>query len=207
MEADAGNSFYKAALISCKAMQHLVDRYMRLARSQAGQESDLQRKQELQEIADTLEAIREHPPQTFAQALQLFWLTCVALQIESNASSISIGRFDQFLLPFFTKDIEQERLDYKQAHLLLACLWIKMNEVVFLRSQDSARYFGGFPSGYNMVLGGITSEGWDGTNPLSYLCLEITSQLRLPQPNLSVRVHQSTPTSFLRKSSELVAKG
>ena len=201
------NDFWRAALICYKALQHLIDRYARLAGEMAEREPDGDRRAELMQIASNLAVIREKPPETFYQALQLFWLVCVALQIESNASSISVGRFDQFMLPFFKRDIEQDRLDFAEAHLLLSCLWIKMNEVILIRSEESALYFGGFPTGYNMVLGGITSDGWDGTNQLSYLCLEITNSLRLPQPNLSVRVHQSTPTSFLRKSSELVAQG
>ena len=207
VESHPDQPFYKAALISYKAMQHLIDRYGRLARDMAMREQDPGRRRELEAIAFNLKTIRESAPATFSQALQLFWLTCVTLQLESNASSISIGRFDQFMLPYFIADIEAERLSYDEAHLLLSCLWIKMNEVVMIRSDDSARYFGGFPTGYNMVLGGITSDGWDGTNQLSYLCLEITNDLRLPQPNLSVRVHASTPTSFLKKSSELVAQG
>lgn len=201
------NDYWRAALICYKALQHLIDRYAKLAGEQAEQEGDDRRRTELMQIQANLAVVRDKPPETFHQALQLFWLTCVALQIESNASSISIGRFDQFMQPFFKKDIEQDRLGFDQAHLLLSCLWIKMNEVVFIRSEESARYFGGFPTGYNMVLGGILPDGWDGSNQLSYLCLEITNSLRLPQPNLSVRVHQSTPTSFLRKSAELVAKG
>lgn len=207
LETEPGNDYWQATLICYKALQHLIDRYSKLALEQASQDSDPQRRTELVMISENLQAVRESPPASFHQALQLFWLVCVALQIESNASSISIGRFDQFMLPFFKKDIEEDRLDFEKAHLLLSCLWIKMNEVIFIRSEDSARYFGGFPTGYNLVLGGITSDGWDGTNQLSYLCLEITHSLRLPQPNLSVRVHQSTPTSFLRKSSELVAQG
>lgn len=201
------NNYYRAALICYKALQHLIDRYAKLAAEKADLENDHSRRGELEKISANLKSIRENPPSTFYQALQLFWLTCVVLQIESNASSISIGRFDQFMLPFFMKDIEQDRLNFDEAHLLLSCLWIKMNEVVFIRSEESAQYFGGFPTGYNMVLGGITSDGWDVTNQLSYFCLEITNSLRLPQPNLSVRVHQSTPTSFLRKSAELVAQG
>jgi len=214
-ESSPDNAFFKSALICHKAFQHLIDRYAKLASDLAsglasdpeGQASNPDRQAELERIAENLRAIREKPPVTFHQALQLFWLACVALQIESNASSISIGRFDQFMLPFFKQDIEQDRLSFDEAYQLLSCLWIKMNEVVMIRSEDSARYFGGFPTGYNMVLGGVTPDGWDGTNQLSYLCLEVTSALRLPQPNLSVRVHQSTPTSFLRKSSELAAQG
>lgn len=207
IQSQPQNDFWQATLICYKALQHLIDRYAKLATELAAQETGQERQAELHEIAANLSAVREKPPGTFHQALQLFWLVNVALQLESNASSISIGRFDQFMLPFFKKDIEEDRLDFARAHLLLSCLWIKMNEVIFIRSSESAQYFGGFPTGYNMVLGGITPDGWDGTNQLSYLCLEITRSLRLPQPNLSVRVHQSTPTSFLRKSSELVAKG
>jgi formate C-acetyltransferase len=200
-------AFYQAAHICMLAFQRLIDRYLALAAVHLSSTSDPAFKQDLQEIYACLVAIREQPPQSFHQALQLFWLSCVSLQLESNASSISIGRFDQFMLPFFNKDVLQDRLDYHKAHLLLSCLWLKMNEVVFLRSSESARYFGGFPTGYNLVLGGVLPNGWDGTSQLSYICLDVTADIRLPQPNASVRVHQSTPTSFLKKTADIILLG
>lgn len=201
------NDFYQASHITVLALQHLIDRYHALAGDLLNGTEDSGRIEDLKEICSCLYAIREKPPQTFHQALQLFWLTCVALQIESNASSISIGRFDQFMLPFFTKDLLMDRINYDRAHLLLSCLWIKMNEVIFLRSEESAIYFGGFPTGYNLVLGGVTGSGWDATSELSYICLDVTADIRLPQPNVSVRVHQSTPTSFLKKTADIILLG
>lgn len=201
------NPFYQASYISFRGFQILIGRYLSLANEQLDKTEDTARRQELTEICSCLEVIREEPPQTFHQALQLFWLTCVALQLESNASSISIGRFDQFMLPFFSKDLILDRLNYEKAHLLLSCLWIKMNEVIFLRSEESTGYFGGFPTGYNLVLGGVLPNGWDATSELSYICLDVTADIRLPQPNVSVRVHQSTPTSFLKRTADIILLG
>lgn len=206
-KAHPDNNFYQAAYISMQGFQRLIERYLTLAEEMRESTVDVSRLQDLEEICACLSVIRDQRPQSFHQALQLFWLTCIALQLESNASSISIGRFDQFMLPFFTKDLIADRINYDRAHLLLSCLWIKMNEVIFLRSEESALYFGGFPSGYNMVLGGVLSNGWDATSELSYICLDVTADIRLPQPNVSVRVHQSTPTSFLKRTADIILLG
>lgn len=206
-EAHPDCAFHQAAHLCLLAFQRLIGRYLALAEAERDRTGDAEWKRDLQEICACLRAIQEKPPRTFHQALQLFWLSCVALQLESNASSISIGRFDQFILPFFNQDVLEDRLDYDRAFLLLSCLWLKMNEVVFLRSAESAAYFGGFPTGYNLVLGGVQANGWDGTSQLSYICLDVTADIRLPQPNVSVRVHQSTPTSFLKKTADIILLG
>jgi len=200
-------NFYEAARIGLEASQKFILRYRDLARQLSREESSAERKAELDRIAEICQKISSEPPETFYEALQLFWFLNVIFQCESNASSISPGRFDQYMYPFYKKDIEGGSLTEEKALELLECLWIKMNEIVAVRSEESARHFAGFPIGYNIVLGGVDEKGRDATNPLSYLCLRATAEVRLPQPNLGIRIHSKSPHSFLKKAAEVIRLG
>jgi formate C-acetyltransferase len=206
--ADSGGSdFYKAALITLKAAQEFILRYADLARELSRKANSPERRRELEEIADICRKVSAKPPETFHEALQLFWLLNVVFQCESNASSISPGRFDQYMYPFYERDIRSGRLIQERTLELLECLWIKFNEVVALRSAESAKHFAGFPIGYNIVLGGVNEEGRDVTNELSYLCLKATEEVRLPQPNIGIRIHSKSPHDFLRRAAEVIKIG
>lgn len=206
IEKNPNNDFYKAALITLEATQNHIKRYGKLARDMAVNEKDQNRKKELLEISRISYKISKDKPDTFYEALQLFWYINIALQYESNASSISPGRFDQYMYPFYKKDIENG-LDIEFAKELLRCLWLKMNDVVLLRSQESAKYFAGFPTGYTIILGGLDKNGRDATNELSYLILDTYGDIKLPQPNLGVRINEKTPREFLIKTAETIRLG
>jgi formate C-acetyltransferase len=165
------------------------------------------RRQELQRIAEVCEWISENPPRNFYEALQSVWFLFVMLQIESNASSFSPGRFDQYMLPFLERDLESGKLTLPEAQELLEYLWLKFNEIVLLRSSSSARYFAGFPIGFNVALGGQLKDGSDATNFLSYMCLRAQADVGLTQPNLSIRIHKNSPQEFLIASSYVISKG
>ena len=117
-----------------------------------------------QEIAGVCRWLAEHPARDFREALQAIWFLFVLLQIESNASSFSPGRLDQYLLPYLAADLASGRLTLAAAQTWLEHLWLKFNEIVLLRSKSSARYFAGFPIGFNIVLGGQLTDGRDATN-------------------------------------------
>ncbi|WP_422448282.1 formate C-acetyltransferase/glycerol dehydratase family glycyl radical enzyme [Thermoanaerobacterium sp. DL9XJH110] len=202
-----GADFYKAALITLKAARDFILRYADLALELSRKADSPERRRELEEIAAICRKVSSEPPDTFHEALQVFWLLNVVFQCESNASSISPGRFDQYMYPFYERDIKTGRLTRERALELLECLWIKFNEVVALRSAESARHFAGFPIGYNIVLGGIDEEGRDATNELSYLCLKATEDVRLPQPNIGIRIHSRSPHAFLRRAAEVIRIG
>ena len=119
--------------------------------------------------------------------------------MESNASSISLGRIDQYLYPYYKKDIEKGESKEKLKEYLEA-FYIKTNDVVLLRSEHSAKFFAGFPSGYTALLGGVSIYGQSAVNELSYLCLEAYQDTRLPQPNLGVRVNEIEPKKFIKKT-------
>lgn len=130
----------------------------------------------------------------------------IILQYESNASSISLGRFDQYMLPFYQASLNQGQ-DPAYLKELLESLWVKCNDIVLLRSSSSARYFAGFPTGYTALLGGLTDTGRSAVNVLSFLCLDAYQNVQLPQPNLGVRVNELIDRPFLRKTAETIRLG
>ncbi|NPV53526.1 MAG: glycyl radical protein [Firmicutes bacterium] len=209
-ELDDYNSrrlFYEAALIVLDAAIELGPRYAELARKMAQDESDRGRRLELMEIADICERVPAQPAQTFREALQALWLAHVALQCESNASSISLGRLDQWLYPYYDSDLRSGALTRMEVLELLSCLWIKCNEIIMVRSTESAKHFAGFPVNPTVTIGGQTCGGLDASNDLSLLCLEATAGVGLPQPNIAVRLHTKTPDLFLMKACEVIRLG
>ncbi|EML2067657.1 formate C-acetyltransferase [Enterobacter asburiae] len=203
---DAQNTFYAAALILLEASQRHILRYAALAETLATGCDEASRREELQKIAEISRHNAQHKPQTFWQACQLFWYMNVILQYESNASSLSIGRFDQYMLPFYQASLSQgeEPAFLKE---ILESLWVKCNDVVLLRSTSSARYFAGFPTGYTALLGGLTESGRSAVNVLSFLCLDAYQSVQLPQPNLGVRVNELIDRPFLLKTAETIRLG
>lgn len=200
------NAFYAAALLLLQASQRHILRYASLARQMAVQCSDETRRAELLRIAEISSHNAHHKPQDFYQACQLFWYMNIILQYESNASSLSLGRFDQYMLPFYQASLNQGQ-DPAFLKELLESLWVKCNDIVLLRSTSSARYFAGFPTGYTILLGGLTETGRSAVNVLSFLCLDAYQNIRLPQPNLGVRVNEFIDRPFLLKTAETIRLG
>ena len=206
LKKDSENDFFKASLIVLNATIEHIRRYEKLARELAEKENDPDRKYELEIISRVSGKIATEPAETFLEALQLLWYTSIVLQMESNASSISLGRIDQYLYPYYKKDIEKGESKEKLKEYLEA-FYIKTNDIVLLRSEHSAKFFAGFPSGYTALLGGVSIYGQSAVNELSYLCLEAYQDTRLPQPNLGVRVNEIEPKKFIKKTCETIALG
>jgi formate C-acetyltransferase len=207
VQEPARQVFYTAALIALEAAQVLIERYAELAAQLAREEADLQRAAELTQIAANCRHVAHAAPENFHQALQAVWFLFVVLQMESNASSFSPGRFDQYMLPFLLHDLNDGRLALAEAQELLEALWLKFNQIVLLRSSSSARYFAGFPIGFNIAIGGQLADGRDATNLLSYMCLRAQADLGLTQPNLSLRVHANSPQELLEAAAYVISKG
>jgi len=199
------NAFYQAALLLLEASQRHILRYAALAEEMA-ERYDEPRRQELLAIAENSRHNAQYKPKSFWQACQLFWYMNVILQYESNASSLSIGRFDQYMLPFYQASLSQGE-DAAFLKELLESLWVKCNDIVLLRSTSSARYFAGFPTGYTALLGGLTENGRSAVNVLSFLCLDAYQSIQLPQPNLGVRVNEFIDRPFLLKTAETIRLG
>lgn len=199
--------FLQAVEIVCDAAVNFAGRFAEEAEKQAGTEKDAARKRELLEIAQNCRRVPANPAQSFYEALQSFWFVQLIIQLESNGHSISPGRFDIYMYPYYEKDVAQGTLTRERALELIECLWVKFNEINKVRDEASTKAFGGYPMFQNLIVGGQTPDGRDSTNELSYLCLEATENVRLPQPSLSIRFHQGTPHKFMLRSAEVAALG
>lgn len=168
---------------------------------------DNEYKESLKNVADICLNLSKRPPETFHEAVQALWFLFVILHMESNASSFSPGRIDQYLYPYYRNDVETGRLSKQEALEILECLWLKFNQIVYLRNQNSAKYFAGFPIGFNIAIGGIDENGNDIYNELSLLCLKAQYHLGLPQPNLSVRLNKNSSHELMQEAIKVVAQG
>jgi formate C-acetyltransferase len=200
--------FYDAVIIVYEAMIRWAKRYRDLALKMAESEMNMKRRQELEEIAKICDWVPENPPRTFHEALQTFWFTQLVLfGLEQDDTAVSPGRFDQYMYPFYKRDIEKGILNKEQALELLECLFIKFAQMGKMWDYATATYFGGFSLTQNIIVGGLTKDGKDATNELSYLLLEAEKQIGLIQPEFSVRIHKNTPEDFLIKTAEVIRLG
>ena len=201
------DSFLRAAIISMEAAIEFARRYSTLARQNAEHESDPVRKKELVTIAENCEKVPARPASTFWEAIQSLWFLHLVVQIETNGHSISIGRFDQVLYPYYTNDHKHGTLTREQALELVECFFIKLNSVNKLRSWEGTRFMEGYPMFQNLTIGGQTRDGKDATNELTLLCLQAQDDLQLNQPLLSLRVHPRTPDTLLIRAAQVLSKG
>jgi len=208
--ADASASqkdFYSSVAITLAASCGFMKRYSDLAAEMAENQIEESASKNLGDISRICLKLSENPPETFREALQSVWFLFVILHMESNASSFSPGRIDQYLFPFFNKDLKSGRLNKAEALELLEALFIKFNQIVYMRNANSAKYFAGFPIGFNVTVGGKTKDGRDATNELSFLVLKTQDHIRLPQPNLTARLHKHSPDEFISECSRVIGLG
>jgi formate C-acetyltransferase len=200
--------FYEGIALSLEGACIFMRRYSTLARDMAASKDTANsQSDELFEIARICDKLSENPPETFHEAVQSIWFLYTILQMESNASSFSPGRMDQYLYPYYQKDICEGRITAASALELVECLFLKFNQIVYMRSSSSAKYFAGFPIGFNIAIGGQDSSGNDASNELSYIMLRAQEHLLLPQPNLSARLHKGSPERFLTRCAQVIGKG
>lgn len=203
LEKESDNHFYQASVICLKAAIEYTLRYADLVHEKWLSCDNDQRKSELEEMERILRKIAYEKPDTFYEAIQLFWIACVIFQHESNASSISVGRFDQYMYPFYLKEKENDAF----VRELLDDLYLKFNSIVAIRSSESAKFFAGFPIGYTLMVGGVDKNGKDSSNEFSELLLELHEDIQLPQPNLSLRINEQTPYSLLKQTAKTIRLG
>ena len=201
------HEFLESVIISCNAVIEYARRYADLAYKTAQSESDPTRKQELMIIAKNCANVPENGATTFYEACQSFWFVQMLLQIESSGHSISPGRFDQYMYPYYKADIEKGILTREFAQELLDCIWIKLNDLNKVRDAASAEGFAGYSLFQNLCAGGQTREGIDATNDLSFLCIQASMHTLLPAPSFSVRIWNGTPNEFIIKCAELTRTG
>lgn len=143
----------------------------------------------------------------FYEACQSFWFVQQLLQIESSGHSISPGRFDQYMYPYYQKDMESGKITREFAQELMDCIWVKLNDLNKCRDAASAEGFAGYSLFQNLIAGGQNEEGIDVTNDLSFMSIQASMHVFLPQPSLSVRVWNGTPHEFLIRAAELTRTG
>lgn len=200
-------NFLKAVAVSCEGMSVLGKRHARLAKSLADKEKNRRRKKELEKIAEVCTQVPSHPPTNFYEAIQMVWFVMMSIQIEATADSVAVGRFDQFMYPYYKKDIVENTLNKDSVLELIENLWLKFYGNIWPLSEAGAFYYSGYHPFCALTIGGVTPEGKDATNDLSYLCIQATKNLNVTQPSLGTRVHKQTPQKFLIKNAELVRKG
>ena len=199
--------FLRAVIESCEAVIRYARRYAKLALELAEVEKDDTRRAELRTIAKNCARVPEFGATTFHEACQSFWFVQLLLQVESSGHSISPGRFDQYMYPFYKSDIDAGRITVEQAQELVDCIWVKLNDINKVRDAASADGFAGYGMFQNLIVGGQDVNGLDATNDLSYLCLEASMHVPLPQPSISVRVWNGTPDSLMVKAATLTRLG
>ncbi len=198
--------FYECTIIVLEGVCHFMMRYHDYILTMLESLED-DNKKSLQRVADICANLASRPAQSFHEAVQSLWFLFVVLHMESNVSSFSPGRMDQYLYPYYQKDIEKGIISKQEALEILECLWLKFNQIVYLRNQHSAKYFAGFPIGFNIAIGGIDENGCDIYNELSLLLLKAQYHLGLPQPNLSVRLNKNSSHELIQEAIKVVAKG
>ena len=204
---NARRLFLEAVMESCDAAVLYAGRYAELARKEAVNCEDATRRAELLRIAACCAQVPAKGARSFYEACQSFWFVQSLLQTESNGHSISPGRFDQYMYPYYKRDIEAGALTAEEAQELIDCIFVKLNAINKVRDAASAEGFAGYGMFQNMIVGGQNEGGTDATNDLSYMCIEAAMHVRLPQPSLSIRVHNGSPQPLLIKAAALTRTG
>ena len=199
--------FYNAVLIVLKAVRNFANRYSVLAKDLAEKELNQKRKIELLEISRICSKVPYEPAETFKEAVQSVWFIQLILQIESNGHSLSYGRFDQYMYPYYDRDIKNGTIKESEALELLTCLWIKTLTINKVRSQAHTLSSAGSPMYQNVTIAGQTTDKKDAVNDLSFLVLKSVAQTRLTQPNLTVRYHKNINKRFLDECVEVMRLG
>ena len=199
--------FYNAVLIVLEAVRNFANRYSVLAKDLAEKELNQERKIELLEISRICSKVPYEPAETFQEAVQSVWFIQLILQIESNGHSLSYGRFDQYMYPYYDRDIKNGTIKESEALELLTCLWIKILTINKVRSQAHTLSSAGSPMYQNVTIAGQTIDKKDAVNDLSFLVLKSVAQTRLTQPNLTVRYHKNINKHFLDECVEVMRLG
>ena len=203
----ARSAFLQAVMISCDAAIAYANRYADLAGELAAKESDAARKKELLTIAANCRHVPAQGARNFHEACQSFWFVQQLIQIESSGHSISPGRFDQYMYPYYKADLDAGVITREQAQELVDCVWLKLNDLSKCRDAASAAGFAGYSMFQNLIVGGQNSDGIDVTNDLSFMCITASMHTMLPQPSLSIRVWNGSPHDLLLHAATLTRTG
>lgn len=206
-EALAKKDFYTSIVWTSRGIIAYANRYADRAQQMAESEADPVRAEELRVIAQNCRRVPEHPPESFYEAIQFLWFVQVGGILSENPLSLNPGRFDQYMDPYYEADRKKGVLSEAFAQELVDALWLKYSEWVWTISANTADYFAGYNQFQNLTVGGKKRDGKDGTNPVTFLALNATEELKTHQPGLSVRVQADCPPAFLEAVTHLVSTG
>ncbi|MCI0130369.1 MULTISPECIES: choline trimethylamine-lyase [Enterococcaceae] len=199
--------FYKSIIETAEGVMIYARRLSEYAAQLAAKETNPQRKKELQKISEINARVPAHKPETFWEAIQAVWTIESLLVVEENQTGMSIGRVDQYMYPFFKNDIETGRMSEYEAFELAGCMLIKMSEMMWITSEGGSKFFAGYQPFVNMCVGGVTREGYDATNDLTYLLMDAVRHVKVYQPSLACRIHNRSPREYLKKIVDVVRAG
>ncbi|MEY7999014.1 formate C-acetyltransferase/glycerol dehydratase family glycyl radical enzyme [Clostridium sp. Mt-5] len=199
--------FYRSVKIAAEGIIRFANRYGDRAENMSKNEINTVRKQELLEIARICRKVPENPPETFYEAIQFVWFVQLGSIISENPLALNLGRFDQYMYPYYEDDIKAGRTTKDNVQELVEALWIKLSEWVWTISSNTASYFAGYNQFQNLTVGGRKRDGSDAVNDLSYICLHATQSVKTHQPGLSVRIHPNCTEEFLMEVCKLVKGG
>ncbi|MGM0125906.1 choline trimethylamine-lyase [Enterococcus sp. AZ194] len=199
--------FYKAQIETAEGVMIYAKRMSEYARQLAERETNPKRKMELQKIAEVNAKVPANKPENFWEAIQAVWTIESLLVVEENQTGMSIGRVDQYMYPFFKNDLDSGRLTNYEAFELAGCMLIKMSEMMWITSEGGSKFFAGYQPFVNMCVGGVTREGRDATNELTYLLMDAVRHVKVYQPSLACRIHNRSPREYLKKIVDVVRAG
>jgi pyruvate formate-lyase/glycerol dehydratase family glycyl radical enzyme len=207
-ERDALEKFHflQGVTICIQAVSRYLERCAERAFLAAAGEKEEIRKKELQSMGEICRRVSSSPPQTFWEALQLIWTVHLLRWVESNGHSVTVGRLDQLLYPYYASDLQEGKLTREEAFELLGHLFLKIGQIKKIRPWSETVYKSGSPTFQGITIGGQRVDGSDATNDLSYLILEVSGMLRLPEPVVICRVHPGTPEEFLIRGIESLVR-
>ena len=199
--------FYKSIIDTTEGVMIYARRMSQYAAELASKETNPGRKAELQKISEVNARVPANKPSNFWEAVQAVWTVESLLLIEENQTGMSIGRVDQYMYPYYRADIDSGRMTDYEAFDLAGCMLIKMSEMMWITSEGGSKFFAGYQPFVNMCVGGVTREGHDATNDLTYLLMDAVRHVKIYQPSLATRVHNKSPHKYLKKIVDVIRAG
>lgn len=199
--------FYKSIIDTTEGVMIYARRMADYAAELAAKESNPRRKAELLKISEVNRKVPPHKPETFWEAIQAVWTIESLLVVEENQTGMSIGRVDQYMYEYFQADLDEGRMNEFQAFELAGCMLIKMSEMMWITSEGGSKFFAGYQPFVNMCVGGVTRQGRDATNELTYLLMDAVRHVKVYQPSLACRIHNHSPREYLKKIVDVVRAG
>jgi pyruvate formate-lyase/glycerol dehydratase family glycyl radical enzyme len=207
LEAQEKIDFWNACIIACKAVIRYAERHAEKAEALAAKETDPARKETYLTVAKNCRNVPANPPRTFHEAVQFVWFMQLMPHVETNSAGNGLGRYDQYMIPFYERDVDAGVLTADEALEMVECFYIKAAELLPLHNADDAKKFAGYPMWQILMVGGVDKDGNDATNALSYICLDAQHELKLSQPAVALRIHEGTPETLWKKGVQMIQEG